>query len=292
MTDARQRTLGVAALVVVMLLFSWGSTLVKLAETPGVTVAFWRMALCSVIWVVYLRLRERRWTSVADFKAALVPGIAFGLDIAAFFIGVTKTTVASAEFTASLTPIVVVPLAAVFFKERMRLAPLAFGVVSIAGLALLLFNAPPDGEFSWTGVSWIIAAVGLWSAYLLTSRQLRQGRSVAVVMAHITPIATIVTLPVSLFLFPGTMFDVTWRSVVFISLLAVLTGTVAHGLMVYAQHSVPVGVISMAQVAQPALAVTWSVLFLGSSVVGIQVVGMAMVIAGIAAVTVATQRAR
>jgi drug/metabolite transporter (DMT)-like permease len=291
-TDARQRSLGVAALVVVMLLFSWGSTLVKLAETPGVTVAFWRMALCSVIWVVYLRLKERRWTSVADFKAALLPGIAFGLDIAAFFIGVTKTTVASAEFTASLTPIVVIPLAAVFFKERMRLAPLTFGVLSIAGLALLLFNAPPDGEFSWTGVSWIIAAVGLWSAYLLTSRQLRQGRSVAVVMAHITPIATVVTLPVALVVFPGTLFEVTGRSVVFISLLAVLTGTVAHGLMVYAQHSVPVGVISLAQVAQPALAVTWSVLFLGSSVVGIQIVGMAMVIAGIAAVTVATQRGR
>jgi drug/metabolite transporter (DMT)-like permease len=291
-TDARQRSLGVAALVVVMLLFSWGSTLVKLAETPGVTVAFWRMAMCSVIWVVYLRLKEGRWTSVADFKAALLPGVAFGLDIAAFFIGVTKTTVASAEFTASLTPIVVIPLAAVFFKERMRLAPLTFGVLSIAGLALLLFNAPPDGEFSWTGVSWIIAAVGLWSAYLLTSRQLRQGRSVAVVMAHITPIATVVTLPIALVVFPGTLFEVTGRSVVFISLLAVLTGTVAHGLMVYAQHSVPVGVISLAQVAQPALAVTWSVLFLGSSVVGIQIVGMAMVIAGIAAVTVATQRGR
>jgi drug/metabolite transporter (DMT)-like permease len=111
-------------------------------------------------------------------------------------------------------------------------------------------------------------------------------------MAHITPIATVVTLPVALVVFPGTLFEVTGRSVVFISLLAVLTGTVAHGLMVYAQHSVPVGVISLAQVAQPALAVTWSVLFLGSSVVGIQIVGMAMVIAGIAAVTVATQRGR
>ena len=70
-----------------------------------------------------------------------------------------------------------------------------------------------------------------------------------------------------------------------------ITGTVAHGLMVYAQRSVPVGVISMVQVSQPALAVTWSVLFLGSSVAGIQVAGMALVIAGLVAVTYFTRRA-
>jgi drug/metabolite transporter (DMT)-like permease len=73
-------------------------------------------------------------------------------------------------------------------------------------------------------------------------------------------------------------------------LLALLTGTIAHGLMVYAQKSVPIGVISMLQVSQPALAVMWSVLFLGSVVNGWQIVGMALVIIGLAAVTLQTRR--
>jgi drug/metabolite transporter (DMT)-like permease len=92
--------------------------------------------------------------------------------------------------------------------------------------------------------------------------------------------------------FPGSLSQVTWRSVVFIVILGVLTGTGAHGLMVYAQKSVPIGVISMLQVSQPALAVLWSVLFLGAAVRGIQIVGMALVILGLAAVTVSTQRSR
>lgn len=288
--NAQGRTLGFIALGVAILSFSAGSTLVKLAHTPGVAVAFWRMLLCSGIWIGILRVREQRWLSWDDIRAALLPGIAFGLNITFFFTGVTKTTVASAEFTGALTPLIVVPLGAVVFKERLRLGALVYGLISLVGLALVLFNAPPTGEFSWVGVSWVAAATCLWATYLLMSRSLRQGRSVAAIMAAITPIATVVILPLGLFVFPGSLTQVTWRSVVFIVILAVLTGTMAHGLMVFAQSHVPIGVISISQVSQPALAVLWSVLFLGSTVVGIQIVGMALVILGLAMVTMQSRR--
>ena len=284
------KALGLTALMMVILLFSAGSTLVKLAHTPGITVAFWRMLLCTAIWWAILWVTERRWLSRADLVASIVPGIAFGLNIAAFFTGVTRTTVASAEFTGALTPLIVVPLGALIFKERLRLGALAFGLISLIGLAVVLFNAPTSGGFSWNGIAWIGGALMLWSTYLLTSRSLRQGRSVAVVMSHITPIAAVVTLPVGLLVFPGSLLQVTWRSVVFIVILGVLTGTVAHGLMVFAQKSVPVGVISMLQVSQPALAAVWSVLLLGSSIRPIQIVGMALVIGGLVMVTVQTRR--
>ncbi|MEQ1700168.1 MAG: DMT family transporter [Ilumatobacteraceae bacterium] len=286
------RALGFLALFAVILCFSGGSTLVKLSHTPGVAVAFWRMILCSLIWWAILWFSEHRFLRLDDLKASLVPGLAFGINITLFFTGVTKTTVASAEFTGSLTPLLVVPLGAWLFKEKLNLGALAFGGISLVGLAIVLFFAPPNGEFSWVGVAWIGAALCMWATYLLTSRTLRQGRSVAVVMAHITPIAAVVTLPIALFVFPGKLGEVTGRSVVFIVILGVITGTVAHGLMVFAQKSVPIGVISMLQVSQPALAVLWSVLFLESSVRPIQIVGMALVIAGLAMVTVQTQRAR
>ena len=118
---AQGRTLGLIALGVVIICFSLGSTLVKLSHTPGVTVAFWRMIFCSMIWVGILRVSERRWLAWTDIRPALLPGVAFGLNIAFFFTGVTHTTVASAAFTGSLTPLVVVPLGALIFKERLRL---------------------------------------------------------------------------------------------------------------------------------------------------------------------------
>lgn len=289
--EAEGAALGLMALVVVVLSFSGGSTLVKLSETPGVTVAFWRMLLCSVIWLVILRATEHRWLTVADLRAALVPGLLFGTNITFFFTGVTRTSIAAAEFTGALAPMLVIPLGAMVFKERVHLRALSFGVVSVVGLALVLFGAPTSGEFSWTGEAWIIAANVLWAGYLLTSRTLRQGRSVAAIMASITPIATVVALPLGLWAFPGTLGQVTWRSVVFIVVLAGLTGTLAHGLMVYAQRAVSISIISMVQLSQPALAVTWSVLFLDATVRPVQLLGMALVLAGLITMTALTQRA-
>ena len=52
----------------------------------------------------------------------------------------------------------------------------------------------------------------------------------------------------------------------------------------------PIGIMSLMQVGQPALAVVWSAIFLSQSIRGLQVVGMVMVVFGLATVVVQTQR--
>ena len=49
-------------------------------------------------------------------------------------------------------------------------------------------------------------------------------------------------------------------------ILTFLIGVAAHGLMVFAQKTIQIGTIGIAQVAQPALAVVWSFLLLGEVV--------------------------
>jgi drug/metabolite transporter (DMT)-like permease len=77
---------------------------------------------------------------------------------------------------------------------------------------------------------------------------------------------------------------------VYIVVLTLLTGVIAHGLIVFAQRNVPIGVMSLLQVGQPALAVVWSAIFLSQSLRGVQVFGMVLVVAGLTAVVVQTQR--
>ena len=48
-------------------------------------------------------------------------------------------------------------------------------------------------------------------------------------------------------------------------ILTFITGVAAHGLMVFAQKTIQIGTIGIAQVAQPALAVVWSFLLLGET---------------------------
>lgn len=105
------RSLGAFAVVGLVVAFSLSSTLVKRAHTPGVLVAFWRLATVSVVWNLYLRVTGRRVT-FADVRQAFIPGIFFGLNLAIFFAGATKNSVANAALIGSLSPFLIVPLGA------------------------------------------------------------------------------------------------------------------------------------------------------------------------------------
>jgi drug/metabolite transporter (DMT)-like permease len=240
------------------------------------------------VWWLILWATERRIVSRADLRRTLVPGIAFGLNMLCFFTGVTKTTVANAEFVASLTPLVVVPAGAFFFKEHINRKALWFGLLSLAGLMLVLFNAAPQGEASWAGNAIVFCAVFLWAVYLLTSRRLRDGMTVQTIMASVMTTATLTVFPITLL--RSELDDVTVHSLPYIGILMVLTGTLAHGLIVFAQRSVPLGTMSILQVGQPALAVAWAYLLLDQSIRGIQMIGMVLVICGLLAVVLVTRR--
>ena len=111
---------------------------------------------------------------------------------------------------------------------------------------------------------------------------------VITVMASVMPIATLTILPIATL--TGDLFAVTWHSVPYILGLIVLTGTAAHALIVFAQRMVPVASISIMQAAQPALAVGWSVLLLGATIVPLQVVGMMIIVASLVVMTVMRSR--
>lgn len=89
-------TLGVLAVVGMVIGLSLSSTLVKRAESPGVLVAFWRMVTASLVWNVLLWIGGRRVT-MADVRQAFLPGV---------FLGSTLPCSSRARLTiASLTPL-------------------------------------------------------------------------------------------------------------------------------------------------------------------------------------------
>jgi drug/metabolite transporter (DMT)-like permease len=285
---ARARPVGLIALCLAVLFFSLGSTIVKKAGLPGPTLAFWRMLVTAGIWSLVLAVTERDRLHLADLRTALVPGVVFGLNITLFFTGVTKTSVANAEFIGALTPIVLIPIGALLFKEKVDLRALSFGVISFVGLAIVLFNAPPRGAASWTGNIIMVGAMFTWATYLTTMRRIKNAMSLPRTMAALMLIASITILPITAA--RGELSAITVDSLPYIAILAVMTGTGAHGLMLLAQRSVPIGTIGTMQVAQPALAVCWAYLFLDQGITGIQVVGMALVLFGLAAVVLTTRR--
>jgi drug/metabolite transporter (DMT)-like permease len=281
------RALGALAVAGVVVAFSLSSTLVKRAETPGVLIAFWRLIIVSAVWNVYLWSTGRRVT-LRDVRQALLPGIFFGLNLAIFFAGATNNSVANAALIGSLAPFLIVPIGAWLFRERIVPPALVFAVVAFGGLVLVLFSAPSNGDASLKGNVFGVVAMFLFVAYIAATRYFRREMDVATFMATISPIAAVAVLPLAIV--EGDVFGMTGTGWTYTVILALLTGLAAHGWNVYAQKTIPIGTIGVAQVAQPALAVVWAFLLLGEEVEWGQVIGIVIVTFGLLAFILLNER--
>jgi drug/metabolite transporter (DMT)-like permease len=281
------RTLGALAVLGVVVAFSLSSTLVKRAESPGVLVAFWRLTTVSFVWNVYLWSTGRRVTG-KHVRQACVPGVFFGVNLATFFAGATHNSVANAALIGSLSPFLIVPLGAKLFGEYIHRRALMFALVAFGGLAIVLFSAPALGDASLRGNVFGVLAMFLWTGYVVSTRHFRRDMDVATFMATVSPIAALAVLPLAIL--NGGVFGMSGTGWTYMLVLTFLTGVAAHGLMVFAQKSIQIGTIGIAQVIQPALAVVWSFLLLDERLRHWQIIGIAIVISGLSAFLLSNQR--
>jgi drug/metabolite transporter (DMT)-like permease len=281
------KTLGVLAVIGLVVAFSLSSTLVKRAESPGVLVAFWRMLTVSVVWNLVLWSTGRRITA-RDVRQVFVPGVFFGLNLAVFFAGATHNSVANAALIGSLAPFLIVPVGAWLFGEYINPRALVFAFVAFAGVALVLLSAPPNGDASLQGNVFGVIAMLLLVAYVASTKHFRREMDVTTFMATICPIATVAVLPLALA--HGDVFGLSGTGWTYTLILTLTSGVAAQGLLVFAQKTIQIGTIGIAQVAQPALAVVWSFLLLGEVINQRQAAGIAIVMGGLLAFVVLHQR--
>jgi drug/metabolite transporter (DMT)-like permease len=280
------RTLGALAVLGVVIAFSLSSTLVKRAESPGVLVAFWRLVTVTLIWNAYLWGTGRRVTR-KHVRQAWMPGVFFGVNLATFFVGATHNSVANAALIGSLSPFLIVPLGAKLFGEYIHRRALVFAVIAFGGVTLVLFNAPALGDASLRGNVFGVLAMFLWTGYVVSTRHFRRDMDVATFMATVSPIAALAVLPLAIL--SGDVFGMSRTGWTYMLVLTFLTGVAAHGLMVFAQKSIQIGTIGIAQVIQPALAVVWSFLLLDERLRHWQAIGIAIAVGGLSAFLVLNQ---
>jgi drug/metabolite transporter (DMT)-like permease len=267
--------------------FSLSSTLVKRAESPGVLVAFWRMITVSVVWNALLWSTGRRVT-MRNVRQVFVPGVFFGLNLAVFFAGATHNSVANAALIGSLAPFLIVPVGAWLFREYIDPRALVFALLAFGGVGLVLFSAPPNGDASLEGNVFGVIAMLLLVAYVASTKHFRQEMDVTTFMATICPIAAVAVLPLAIV--HGDMFGMSSTGWTYMLILTFTSGVAAQGLLVFAQKTIQIGTIAIAQVVQPALAVVWSFLILGEVVNHRQMAGIAIVVGGLLAFVVIHQR--
>jgi len=188
-----------------------------------------------------------------------------------------------------VAPFLIVPVGALLFRERIDPRALLFALAAFGGLVLVLLSAPPGGDASLEGNVFGVVAMLLLVGYVASARYFRRDMDVTTFMATVCPIAALAVLPVALL--DGDALSVSSTGWTYILILSLTSGIAAQGLLIYAQKTIQIGTIVIAQDAQPSLALVWSFLLLGEVINVRQGVGVAIVIGGLLAFAAANQRA-
>ena len=284
MHGTRRSAIGAMVLAVVGL--SFGSTLVKKSGLAGPVAAFWRLLFGTLIWhgIVFangLRTKASRVLPAIAWKRSFLPGIAFGINLAFFYTAVTKTSIAHTEFIGATTPLLVIPFAKRRLGERVPNVILAFAGLAFVGIGFVIFSgaAKTSTRPNRAGDLLVVGAVVLWAAYLLQSKSVRAEVSTVHFMTGMTSAAFVALAPVALWRAGSlqALTNVSARGWTMVVLMSITSGLISHGLIAWAQKTIPVSTISIMQVAQPGMATFWAWLFLSQNVSGKQVIGMAIV---------------
>ena len=293
--DRRSLLGGMLAVVAAVVCFGLSFSIIKWPEIPGSVIAWWRMVVAAILWWALLAGRRLRsgtpfpprgmWREVAP--AALF----FGVNISLLFLGVTKTSVVHSEFIAAMAPLVLIPAGFYFFGEVPNWKALRWGAVSIVGLMIVLTNSPAGGVATLQGDLLVVGSTIGFVLYQLFSKRTRaRGVQLWDFMTIVMTVGLVTATPVVLVTAADEMWPLSAEAWAAVVLLSLLTGMVAHGLLYFAQRSVPISTISIIQAGQPSQSALWAWLLLGEAIALAQVPGMILVTLGLVLVVYFSQR--
>lgn len=267
---------------------AWAAILVRWSGVSGIVSAFYRLLFAALVFVPWQLIAPRRKTAVtpAARRAAIVAGILFGADLALFNSAVMTTSATNAVLLGGNAPIFVAFGAWVMFGERPTqrfwigfLVALS-GIVAIIGTDVVLHPSLGVGD------ALAVGGAICYGAYILWVRRSREAMDTLTFSAWSTAVGAAFLLPVALVAGePLTGFGArSWMALVALALISQVVGQlfVAHAL-----GRLPATLTSIVLLAQAPLTALLAWPLLDEPIRGAQLVGGALVLSGIAVVSLA-----
>ena len=262
--------LGLLAVFTAALSFAISLSIVKWPGVPGSVIAWWRLTGSALLWWIFLLVRRHRtgraFPTLDVWKLSTPPALFFGVNISLFFMALTRTSIAHADFIASMSPLILIPAGFVFFGEQPRWKALRWGALSAVGLVIILTNGPDGGVATVGGDLLVVAGVTGFAGYQLLAKRARsRGVEPFDFMTIVMTVALVTATPLALITAGDELWPLSAKAWAAVAILSVMTAT-----------------ISMVQATQPTMSTFWAWVLLGETIALGQVPGMVLVTVGVA----------
>ena len=282
MTGAHGHRAGLVVALGVLAL-TWAAILVRWADAPAVSIAFWRMALATAALVAFCgaaRIRFwRAWRGV-DWWTGAAAALLLALHFACWISALEYTSVAASGVLVSMQPVFVAVLGRAFLRERpsgfawagIALAVAGTGV--IAGADFALDRRALFGDLlALLGAFWI-------SGYYVLARFLRATKD-------LVPYVTVIYGATAGWLLVGALASGSalsgWSGGTWAALAGLAIGPtiLGHSAMNYALRYMPAFQVNVAVLGEPIGAALWAALLLAERPPAATGIGGALILAGI-----------
>jgi drug/metabolite transporter (DMT)-like permease len=279
-----------AALVVAVAGITWSAIFVRWAGVPGTASAFYRVLIAGAILVPWWLLRgrgdstsARRRFSTRHGLVAAAGGVFFALDLALWNSSVLRTQAAVASVLGNNTPFFVGMMSWLVFHRRPR-ASFWIGLgLALAGCLMIIgadLRHGGGGAGNLTGDVMALVASVFFAAYLVTTERIRPKMDTLTfsTLAIAGSIATLFVLCLALRIPLSGYPPRAWLA---IAGLGIISQLVAYFALVYALGHLPATITSVGLLAQVPSTALLAMLLLGEPLTALQLLGGAIVLAGI-----------
>lgn len=282
--------LAFAALILGNVAIAFGPLMVRLADTGPIATGFWRVALAVPLlaligWRAGFRPAQ---LSRGPLLLLLFAGVAFGIDIIAWHIGIFLTKMGNATLLANCASLLLA-IYGVILARRMPAAMQSIAMVlAFAGAAMLMAQSFELSPEHFNGDLLSLIAGLFYTFYLLAMIRARATTESWMALAIASAAAAAVMLPAALLagerVIPGD-----WTPLI---VLALSSQVVGQGLLTFAMPHFSPLVIGLALLLQPALSAATGWIVFGEAMTPLDFAGSAMVMVALVLVRLAERPVR
>lgn len=262
-----------------MVAIGWSAILVRWAHVSGPASAFYRALIAALVLVPW-RLARGGHASRRVVAFAALGGVFFALDLALFNSAVLTTSAANATLLGNNSPLMVGLGSWIVFRHRperrfwLGLVLALIGTTTIAGADTLR-----HASFGLGDVMAVTASI-FFAGYILTTNRVRARADTLTVTTVAVASSALTLLVVCLALhLPLTGYSA--RSWAALAALGLFTQLVGYLCVTYTLGKLPATATSVGLLAQAPITALLAVPFLGEALSAAQLVGGALVLAGI-----------
>jgi drug/metabolite transporter (DMT)-like permease len=256
---------------------------VRLSEVGPMATAFWRVSLALLPFLLISRVTKQADETPAglrDYLFLALPGAFLAIDLAAWHLSLTMTSVANATLLANLAPVFVTIGSWLIFRTRITPVFLAGLALALIGVIVLKGGPAAIGGGQLAGDATAIVAAIFYACYMLSLGHVRSRFSTLRIMVWTTFSAAVCMLPLAFF-FESGMVPVTLFGWAMVLGLAFISHVGGQGLVTYALAYLPTAFSSLTLLLQPVVAAILAWLLLSEPIGLLQAVGGLIVLAGI-----------